>query len=469
MGSKTETKTQSTQTRDPYSPAIPNVNAGTQGSLDWYKSNVGTEYYPYETFVPMSDTTATALGAIQDKVLNGNELTSAAQGAAMDYINGGFEGPANDFYRAGMAGDYNLNPAVFDQFMNANNPGTARLANMSNAPYSAGTNEIAAKYDQFQGGSNNPSNNYYNDIAAGNNPYLDKTFDHVSGKISDAVNSNFSKAGRYGSAAHQGKLTEDLGQFANDFYGSQYNADQNRRMSAAGALSNDYYQNLGINFNAINSQAGLKENELGRQFSADQSDRSRELQKAQLESSNYANDRNLAFNAANAKTGVDANNFANMYGAANALTQDYNNMDAKQLQAIQMAQGLNNADYQDFDRLLRVGAAYEGYDKQYVNDAFNRWMWEQMAPGQKEQLFAGITGTYGSLGGTQNYNGTTTQSQSGLGPAIGNVMGGIGTIMPFLPQGSPGMIATQPGTSPTQLAQGVNNGAYGYQNGQYWS
>lgn len=65
-----------------------------------------------------------------------------------------------------------------------------------------------------------------------NNPYLDATFDRMSDKVTDGVNSQFSMAGRYGSGAHQGILGESLGNLATDVYGSNYRTERQNQLSA---------------------------------------------------------------------------------------------------------------------------------------------------------------------------------------------------------------------------------------------
>jgi hypothetical protein len=71
-------------------------------------------------------------------------------------------------------------------------------------------------------------------MGGGQNPYLDAMYDQAAGKVAGSVNSNFSQAGRYGSGAHTGALTEGLGDMATNLYGGAYEADQGRRMQAIG-------------------------------------------------------------------------------------------------------------------------------------------------------------------------------------------------------------------------------------------
>ncbi len=81
-------------------------------------------------------------------------------------------------------------------------------------------------------------NQYLMDVIGGgylnNNPYLDAMFDRASGKVAAGVNSQFSSAGRYGSGAHTGVLTEGLGNLATDIYGKNYATERANQQAAAG-------------------------------------------------------------------------------------------------------------------------------------------------------------------------------------------------------------------------------------------
>lgn len=94
-----------------------------------------------------------------------------------------------------------------------------------------------------------------NDVIAGGNtnPYLDAMYDQAAGKVSGSVNSNFAQAGRYGSGAHTGALTEGLGNMATNLYGGAYEADRGRQMQAIGMapeFAQQDYQDAGQMMNA---------------------------------------------------------------------------------------------------------------------------------------------------------------------------------------------------------------------------
>ena len=83
----------------------------------------------------------------------------------------------------------------------------------------------------FSGGGNLSA---LSDTANGN--YLDVThspqWGSMVGGIQDAVNSQFSMAGRTGSPAHQGVMTSELGKLA----GQLYDTERNRQLSSASQL-----------------------------------------------------------------------------------------------------------------------------------------------------------------------------------------------------------------------------------------
>ena len=64
------------------------------------------------------------------------------------------------------------------------------------------------------------------------NPYSQALFNQMAGDVTSGVQSQFSKAGRLGSAANQAVLADELGQLANQVYGDQYNQERERMAQA---------------------------------------------------------------------------------------------------------------------------------------------------------------------------------------------------------------------------------------------
>jgi hypothetical protein len=76
----------------------------------------------------------------------------------------------------------------------------------------------------------------------------------------------------------------------------------------------------------------------------------------------------------------------------------------RQMAAITNAPAMAQSDYQDFERLLMAGLAGESYDQKKLQDAINRYNFQQTAPERKLQQYTNLFTSVPS-GGTS----TTTQ------------------------------------------------------------
>lgn len=339
MGSKTETKTEQVETNDPWAPAQPYILDTLREAKRQFNSDAGKTYFPGVTSVPMSWDTSYALDGIRNRAVYGNPLNQAAQNQALNTINGDYFNPTNDFYNAGTQGAFN--------------------------------NSADQQYQPFTQANQSQANNYYNDVASGHNPYLEQTFQNAAAGIADTVNSNFAKAGRYGSAAHQGQLTSDLAGFANDLYGGQYNQDQNRRLQAANAVQSAYDTDMARRMQAIGSMADLENQNYARQFQA-----------------------------------------------AQGLDQNFQTERARQMQAMMGAGAMAANDYTDYDRLMQVGLRNEEQAQRDLQADIDRFNFLEQNDFNRLAQYANMAFGYGGLGGTRNFNGTEVRSVSGMGPAI---------------------------------------------------
>ena len=64
------------------------------------------------------------------------------------------------------------------------------------------------------------------------NPYSQALFNQMSGDVASKVNSQFTRAGRFGSGANQEILADSLGNLANQVYGDQYNRERQNMVNA---------------------------------------------------------------------------------------------------------------------------------------------------------------------------------------------------------------------------------------------
>lgn len=97
--------------------------------------------------------------------------------------------------------------------------------------------------------------------------------------------------------------------------------------------------------------------------------------------------------------------------------QNYDAERARQMAAIGSAQNLAEADYGDIQRLLTVGQAQEGYQAQAMQDAINRYNYQQNLPAAQLQQFLGAA--YGSPMG-----GVTTSMVPTYSNPTANLLGG---------------------------------------------
>ena len=80
------------------------------------------------------------------------------------------------------------------------------------------------------------------------NPYLQGLYNQMAGDVTAGVQSEFSKAGRYGSGANQAVLARELGNLANQVYAPQYAAERQNMQNVlfqAPQLAQADYQDIG--------------------------------------------------------------------------------------------------------------------------------------------------------------------------------------------------------------------------------
>ena len=106
-----------------------------------------------------------------------------------------------------------------------------------NNPAFWGTYEAAGGGDNFQ----TKVDQSLTDTAGGkflnSNPYLDSMFASASRPVTDQIQSQFSSAGRYGSAANQDVLGRSLGELSSNIYGQNYARERQNQLSAGNAIT----------------------------------------------------------------------------------------------------------------------------------------------------------------------------------------------------------------------------------------
>lgn len=264
-------------------------------------------YYPGATVVPFANQTQMGLDYLQGHAMQGAPNYDAANAAA----------------QRGMSG---WNPAM---------------------PYAM--NAAAG------GLGGNPANTQLSGYGQGVNPGLQSLWQQGAGEVTNAVNANFAKAGRFGpNAAHTGELTQQLGNLWSQIHVPAWEAERNRGLTAAQIMGGLY--DSGAN---------------------------RTLAGAELAGSIYSQ----------------------------------GNQDAARATAL--LPSLWQYGQQPGQAMLDIGGMYEGQAQNYLNADMDRYNYNGNANWENLQRYAGLlSGMPDFSGSTQTRNGPgTNRIMSGLGGA----------------------------------------------------
>lgn len=111
--------------------------------------------------------------------------------------------------------------------------------------------------------------NYLTDIAGGaglENPHWQQMLQDTLGRASAEVNRTVSGAGRYGSGAHTGVLTDRLGQLSTAAMGNEWNRARQEQMGAITALEQAQQGRLGLQGSALQGMTGVEAQNIANQL-----------------------------------------------------------------------------------------------------------------------------------------------------------------------------------------------------------
>ncbi len=191
--------------------------------------------------------------------------SSAPWGPQIPYLIGGTNSQGNEvkgvfpeaarlYESGGLAGDYYSGDTVAPE---SNYTTTARDMIYNRAMNGSGVIDAATQgMTGIVNGSalqNNTGLNTLNQYAQSSNPYIDSLYQDASQEALAALNANFSKAGRYGSGAHEAAAGDAAENLANQMYSNAYN----QAVSAAGTAANAYNQGISNQISAANPAQNL--------------------------------------------------------------------------------------------------------------------------------------------------------------------------------------------------------------------
>ena len=183
--------TTSTSTSSPWAGQQPFLTSGFQRAEDLFQSDQ-PGYFPYSTVAPFAQETEQALQGQAQRATEGSPLLPAAQAQQLQGIQGGY-----------LPQEGGVNPA-YDLF------GSTARGEMLNA-----------------------------------NPYRGEMFDALSGRVSQAVSSQFGRAGRQGSGGHAEATARALGDLGAQIDFADYGRERGLQQQAQQAIQGAFGQERG--------------------------------------------------------------------------------------------------------------------------------------------------------------------------------------------------------------------------------
>lgn len=392
MGGQPSSQTVTNRTEvDPVTQAWRANIMGAGGQL--YNQGVPA-YYPGATVTPFSDQTQSGLNYLEQYASQGRPANLDAANAASGRALSGWN-PALPYAQSYAGGSNPLMQGVLNASQQgvagqvspmlqggaAENPWASQIANAGARPTSAGL-------DQLRG------------FASGQNPYLDRMFTRGAEQVSNAVNSNFAQAGRFGpNAAHTGALTQGIGDLYSNIYAPAYESGQSRALQAASMLPQIEQADRSAAMQGYGQAGSLFESGAGRG-----------LQGAGLYGGLATSDANRALQGAGTAAGYGLEG-AGLYGG----TYAQGNADAARTQAL--LPGLYNYGMMPGQSMLDVGGMYEGQAQNYLDADRARYDYTANAPWDYLQRYSSM------MNGLPDFSGTT---QTTTGPRPNRLMQGLG-------------------------------------------
>lgn len=395
-GGTTVTKTEPWDQQKEYLKTAMEAASGLYNGGNLTNSALAPAYYSGQTVAPQSAWTQQALQmqANAAKNMGSNPLMLAANSAAQNVAGGN-----------ALAGNTGLNrlntlsassPVTQAQALK-NNAGMNALNKYATQNFNAG-NAALQNLQGYTGTGINSGNlalAQLNQLATNDNPYMDALYQRANGQAQASLDSNFNRAGRYGSGQHEAAAADAANNLANEMYGSLYG----QRINAANAASQSYLQGVGQGINAQQAAGNLYNQGLGMNINA-----------AQGAGNLYGQGLNTLVSA-----------YGQQAGAANNAGGLYNTGIGQQVAAASQAQQLAQQPYTDAAMLSEAGGVQDDYQQQLINAAIERYNYEAQRPLQALSTYNQLI--QGSYGGTSN---TTGQQASGskLGGALGGALSG---------------------------------------------
>lgn len=372
-----------TQKSEPWSQAQPYLKDIFGQARNLYSQ--GQEYFPGSTVVPFHGDTEAGLQGLR------NQFSQAPIG---------LDASTRAVTRAATGESTNPYAPQLEQAAGQTTTAGTGLINQS-----AGANPFMNNIQQASNQQITAGNDALQQFASTNvNPYLDQMFGKAAEGVRDNANAIFAKAGRYGSSAHQGTMSDSIGDLAANMYGQAYETDANRRFAAAQELGSRQAQDINNQMTGASQLAGLGESQFGRQAGA-----------------------------GSTLAGMQQNDLSRQLGALGTLGNYGESNLNRQLQASTLMPSLNTYAQANNRGLMEIGGYREQQAQNELQDAMNRWNFGQTGGWDQLNRYNAVVQPMAALGGSSQ---TTQPAQSAMGGAIQGGVGGALAGSAFGPWGT---------------------------------
>ena len=272
----------------------------------------------------------------------------------------------------------------------------------------------------------------------GGNPYLDQVISKAQKDVLPGLNQTFGAAGRTGSAAHQGEVTETLGDIAGNIRAANYDTERQNQLAAANQLGSLGLQGSGLGLSAAGLGADVYKADAARQlgaagltndiFSNVSSDlrqqqglnldqnrlaadlysqgQNRQLNQNQLAADIYGRDADRSLGASQGLTNTGLQ-------GVNALGDLFSRIASQQQGAASLVPQHSQMQWNNIAQMLGIGDRVQDQSENVLQDDINRFNYYQGAPWENLMRYAS------TIFAQQPTSSTGTQSSKSGGFNVG--------------------------------------------------
>jgi hypothetical protein len=380
----------------------------------------------------------------------------------------------------GIAAEGGLNPNQYDRLGNLNPSAvTQNLRGVAGGDHTLGT---MTNLEKLYGATGRRGADEIGDLenlrARSSNEGFGRVIDEQVGKTADDVNRQFSMSGRYGSGAHTGVLTEELGNLRDRMASNNWQqnvanergllgdisgvgsqtlgqqqgllgdirglrqSDLSNRMGAVGMLGDEQQQRFGNEMGIVGAKTGLQQQNIANRLGASgmlSGEQQQQLAnqmgitgaRAGLEQQGWQNQ----MGALGAQAGQEQLGFENQRGLLGDITNVEQQGIGNRFGALDRVGQAQDDLYDRFGRMGTVGSAYDDLATRQLQSQMDQWNQSQQEPWSRLGAYSGMVGGSNPAGmGTSTSTATMPSNPWGgaLGGALGGAQMGAGFGMPWL-------------------------------------